>query len=291
MTIPNLFIVGAPKCGTTALHTYLAQHPEIFMGADKENNHFATDLLHPGDPFLADERYFGMFADVRGEKVVGESSVYYLLSTAAAENIHRHNPAAKIIVMLRDPVEMLQSFHAQLVYNRDEDLTIFEEALEAEAGRKQGTVKIREGLRFNERLFYSEVVAYATQLRRYLAVFPREQVLVILYDDFKADTAGVYREVLRFLGVDPDFRPEFPIVNPRKVITPSAGAAGTATAWSRLLAVVRGKPPSPTAKEASPPQYPRMKPATRRQLARQYRPRIEELARLLGRDLSRWCRD
>lgn len=277
--IPNLFIVGAPKCGTTAMHTYLGQHPAIFMAADKENNHFAADLLPPNDPFRSDERYFAMFARAGDKVIVGESSVYYLLSQEAAVNIHRFNSQAKIIIMLRNPVDVLPSFHAQLVLNRDEEIGDLEKALAAEAGRKSGAVKIKAGLRFKERLFYGEVVAFSEQVRRYLAIFPREQVEIIVYDDFKQDPAGVYRRTLEFLGVDPAFVPAFPIINSRRQAR-LPGPVGS------LLAKVLGRERQ---RVKAPGQYLPLEKSFRQRLQLRYRQEIERLGRLIGRDLTAWA--
>jgi hypothetical protein len=308
--IPNLFIVGAPKCGTTALHTYLGQHPEIFMAKEKmegvENNHFATDLIPLTDPFRSDERYFAMFKDAGGKRIVGESSVFYMLSKAAARNIYRFNPDSRIIIMLRNPVDMLQSFHAQLVYNRDEDIIDFEAALKAETSRKNGKLKIKEGLRFNERLFYSEVVSYTEQAQRYLCLFPREQVLVIIYDDFSKDTAAVYQETLEFLNVDPTFEINFPIINARKIVD-----QGSLIRKRSLVRQIIDHPsphlnrlkwmvPKPIRRYLRhlsvgfervgqlSQQYPLMNPKTRIKLQNKYRLEVKKLGNLLGRRLDDW---
>jgi hypothetical protein len=310
--IPNLFIVGAPKCGTTALNTYLGHHPEIFMSASTESNHFATDLIPPDDPFSSEEKYRALFDEVDNQKIVGEKSVYYLLSKNAAGNIYSFNPEAKIIIMLRNPVDMLQSYHAQQVYNGDENILDFETALASEGKRKSGEMKIRKGLRIVQKLFYSHVVAFTEQVQRYLTRFPREQLHIILYDDFKNDTSGVYGATLRFLEVDPAYRPEFTVVNPRKMLVPHRGRGQKG--WRGSLLRVIEHPISPVryminmtpqsvrdslkkilfeVKPADRPshQYPPMNPETRRQLQRQYRPEIEKLSILLGRDLHFWYSD
>jgi len=254
--IPNLFIVGAPKCGTTALDYYLGQHPEIFMPPEKmlgvETNHFATDLIPLDDPYRFDEKYFAMFEKAGDKKIVGESSVFYLLSKDASANIHCFNPLAKIIIMLRDPVDMLSSYHAQLIYNQDEDIIDFEAALSSEVSRKNGSLKIKDNLRFKERLFYSEIVTYTKQVRRYLSLFSKQQVLVILYDDFKQQTEEVYKKTLEFLNVDAKFQTTFPAINTRKIFI-------------------------------SP-----ISPSIRKRLQETYRPEVKALEALLGRDLHRW---
>ncbi len=287
---PNLFIVGAPKCGTTAMHTYLGSHPEIFMAKHKENNHFATDLLPPDDPFRDDGRYFSMFEGGGSRKVIGESSVFYLLSKTAALNIHRFNPEAKIIIMLREPADMLQSYHAQMIYNRDEDIIDFKAALDAENKRKSGQLKIKDGLRFNERLFYSEVVAYTEQVRRYLSQFPEEQIMIIIYDDLKADTAGVYKKTLEFLNVDPSFKPAFPVINSRKAIIPETAAQKphlvnrVVRSLSGLINKIRVRVwPGQKARDTSA--------GLRRSLKKKYSLEIEKLGALIGVDLEYWNAD
>lgn len=304
--IPNLFIVGAPKCGTTAMHTYLGQHPDIFMANYTENNYFATDLIPLDDQFRLDENYFALFKDARDQKIIGEKSVYYLLSKIAAHNIHNFNPDAKIIIMLRNPVDMLQSFHAQQIYNTDEEITCFEDALNAENGRRNGTIKINDRLRIKGKLFYSEVVAYTEQVKRYLSLFNKDQVQIIIYDDLKKDTAAVYRNTLEFLNVDPTFKPDFPIINARKVIIRHTNDRKDKNAIvhfikeiikatiSRQLCSNLCRPLANNELKAdacSYPQYPVMDPLTRKQLQEKYRPEVERLSVLLGRDLSFWCKD
>src|SRR5580692_5743985 len=106
---PNFFIVGAPKCGTTALNHYLSAHPEIFM-AKKEMHHFGADLKFGSQFFRRDrDEYLAEFAEGHGRKGVGETSVWYLFSREAAAELKAFNPEARVIIMLREPVEMVQS--------------------------------------------------------------------------------------------------------------------------------------------------------------------------------------
>jgi len=285
--IPNVFIVGAPRCGTTALHTYLGQHPEIFMAMEKENNHFATDLIPEDDLFRSDEKYQEMFRAAGERKIVGESSVYYLFSKEAAANIFHFNPWAKIIIMLRRPEEMLQSFHAQLVYNKDEDIINFEEALKAEKKRKSGRLKIRPGLRFKERLFYSEVASYASQVERYLDLFKKEQVRIIIFDDFQKSPGEVYRLTLEFLGVDAAFQSEFPVINEYKEVPQKPQPANNI-----YLAIRRmfGLPSANSIRSSLSPRglKPPLNPKTGKKLRNYFKPDIQKLSLMLGRDLSFW---
>ena len=115
---PDFFVVGAPKCGTTAICAYLGQHPEVFIPRIKEINFFGSDLTGLRSARNLNE-YLAFFEPGDG-KCCGEGSTWYLFSKTAASEIHRHNPSAKIIIMLRDPVEAMYSLHNQLLYNGNE---------------------------------------------------------------------------------------------------------------------------------------------------------------------------
>ena len=214
MTQPNFFIVGAPKCGTTALHAYLSQHPDVMMSDPKEPHFFGSDLEFRYRRRPTAGQYRSYFADSAGHARIGEASVWYLYSERAAHEIHAAVPEARIIAMLRDPVEMIPSLHGQFLYNGHEDLPL-EEALAAEDDRAAGR-RIPPHANFPRGLLYRRVASYATQLERYLGEFGADRVHVIVYDDFKADAAAAYRGVLGFLEIDPDHRPDFAVVNASK---------------------------------------------------------------------------
>src|SRR5882757_7658017 len=137
MPKPDFFIVGAPKCGTTALYRCLEAHPEIFVPERKELHHFGTDLYSPTYVRQLDE-YLSLFAAAGDAKRVGEASVWYLFSKRAATEINAFNPQASVIIMLRNPVEMLHSLHSQHLYNGTEEISDFATALNAEGDRKMG---------------------------------------------------------------------------------------------------------------------------------------------------------
>jgi len=186
MKKPNFFIVGAPKSGTTAMAAYLADHPQVFFSVPKEPHYFATDM--PGQQQMNTlDRYEILFKTARDEhKRVGEASVWYLHSSEAMANIKAHSPDAKIVVMLRKPVEMVYSMHAQHLYSTTEHITDFSEAWDYAATRKAtGTVNRETALQNH---FYDEIAAYGTQLERVYTHFPRSQVKVILFDDFNASS-------------------------------------------------------------------------------------------------------
>lgn len=211
---PEFFIVGAPKCGTTAMADYLGQHPEIGMCPRKETHVFATDLsermaMRRGQKPMSRERFLELFADLQGDRLRGEASVWHLYSVSAAAEIAEFEPDARIIVMLRSPVEMLPSLHSQFVFVGIEPVEDFAAAFRLDPERERSGAPAG----FPPRS-YRSAVHYGEQLRRYLDVFGRERLHVVVYDDFRDDTLGAYRETCRFLGVDPGFEPSIEVVNP-----------------------------------------------------------------------------
>jgi len=214
---PNFFIVGAPKCGTTALNEYLKEHPNIFMSTPKEPHYFATDMVkRRGIDNSID--YFNLFKNVTDQHLaIGEASVWYLYSKKAIENIFNFNKNAKIIVMLRKPVDMIYSLHSQLIYSRRENEFDFEKAWELEEERKKGK-SIPMNSKHVPNLFYSEIANYYTQLQNVYKYFPKNQVKVILFDDFIGDTKSVFNETISFLNLPPFSKDHFPIINENKTV-------------------------------------------------------------------------
>lgn len=296
MKKPDFFIVGAPKCGTTAMNHYLGQHPEIFMPAVKESHHFATDLLSLDDPYRLKINYLSLFEDAEDGQVVGESSVFYLYSKQAPVNIRRFNDQAKVIAMIRNPVDWINSYHNQLVFNGEEDILDLREALEAEPERKKGNL-IPNKLRFIERLFYTDIARFSDQIEKYFNTFGRDSVYVIVYDDFREDVYGVYREVLRYLKVDPNFQTDFGVVNSAKRVRSSAlqKIIKQPPAWvyhpvrvfiprSYRVALKKGLKQKNTI--YNPPYA--MEPKLRKELQEKFEGEVEKLSDLLGRDLRGW---
>lgn len=206
---PNFFIVGAPKCGTTALYEYLRPHPSIFMPRHKEPHYFASDLgTYPFIKTLDD--YRRLFDGAGPQHLrVGEASVYYLRSATAIANIRAFNPDAKLIAMFRNPVEMVHSLHSQLLYVAEENESDFEAAWRLQERRRQGEA-LPPGSRGGFLVQYFEVGQFGTQVQRVLSHFPRDQVKLILFDDFAASPQAVYDDVIAFLGIPHDGRSEFP---------------------------------------------------------------------------------
>ncbi len=206
--VPEFFIVGHHKCGTSALWEMLRRRPQIYMPEVKETWYFSPELRSigkkkrpsPGRPETL-EQYLSLFADARPEQRVGENSPAYLMSSTAAGRIAELAPDARIIAILREPASFLRSFHLQCLRNHVETEKDFGKAIALEASRREGKRIPRHSHRPHE-LLYSNHVRYVEQLRSYEAVFPRERILVLIYEDFRRDNDGTVRQVLRFLDVD-----------------------------------------------------------------------------------------
>ena len=213
--IPNFFIVGAPKCGTTALAYYLGENPHVFLCFPKEPYYFATDFPHHRQVKSLNE-YLRLFPESQESHIaIGEASAGYLYSREALGNIRALSPQAKAIVMLRNPIDLVYSLHSQFVYDLNEDETDFERAWRLQELRNTGQF-VPVNCRTPAFLQYREVGKLGQQLQRVLQIFPREQVQVIVFDDFLRNTAGVYKETLAFLGVPDDGRQGFPVINESK---------------------------------------------------------------------------
>ncbi len=306
---PNFFIVGAPKCGTTSLHEYLQRHPDVFMPFYKEPHYFGADL--EGSRFRQfrnkPERYLKLFRDARGEKRIGESSPWYLVSQCAAEEIHAYDPAAKIIIMLRNPIDMMYSMWSQFRYSGNEQIGTFEEALAAEPDRRAGK-RIRRAAHCITGLQYREMARFSEHVPRYFERFGRENVQVIIFDDFRSDTPAAFRATLDFLDLDSDTKMSFDIRNPnkevrlewlQKLIVDSGFSLMLLKDRLTYLATTHSLVPYSYRTRAVKgviavyTKYERRSPLTtalRKRLARELKSEIDALSALLDRDLSHWYR-
>jgi hypothetical protein len=213
--VPDFFIVGQFKSGTTALYQMLKRHPQVYMPDLKELWFFAPELLAHSRAWRPDtlEDYMSQFNGARPEQRIGEATPSYLMSTTAARRIADLHPDARIIAILREPASFLRSFHLQCVQNRTETETDLGEALALEEERREGKNIPRYAARPQE-LLYSEHVRYVEMLRRFHAAFPPEQVLVLIYEDFRRDNEATIQEVLRFIDVDATYPVEVIEANP-----------------------------------------------------------------------------
>jgi hypothetical protein len=299
---PVFFIVGAPKCGTTAMDHYLAAHPDVFL-ARKEMHYFGSDLQFTSRFYRRDEAaYLAEFEGWKNQRCAGESSVWYLYSQKAASEIKAFNPDAKIIIMLREPAEMLHSLYLQFRFDGNEHLPTFEEALAAEPDRREGQ-RLGRGTYLPQGLLYRETARYTEQINRYLEVFSRDRVRVILYEDLATDPRTIYRKILEFLEVDPHHMEPggFKVINGHKsvksglmqkvisdpLIRSTALKVGRKLPRSIFIALQRAEVrlwKSNTRLERRPP----IPSDIAARLKREFEPEVQRLSELLGRDLSHW---
>jgi len=222
--LPDFFIVGHAKCGTTALYEMLRRHPQIYMSAIKEPEFLSrADRLYAQRDALAAapakvlpqtlDAYLALFAPAGREQLAGEASTEYLRTPASAARIAELCPHARIVAILREPVSFLHSLHLQLLQVRVETEADFERAMGLERQRRAGK-HVPRGCPWPAALLYSQHVRYVEQLRAYRERFDPERVLVAVYDDFRDDSDGFVRDVLRFLGVDDSVALEQTQANP-----------------------------------------------------------------------------
>jgi hypothetical protein len=208
---PNFFLIGAPKCGTTSLAAWLAQHPQVYMAPNKEPEFFNTDITLAADRSL--RAYERLFDKVSAEhRAIGEASVLYLYSQVAIPNVLAYSPRPKFIVAVRDPVEMAVSLHNQELFNGNEDVADFATAWALQPERRAGR-SIPRACTDVKLLLYGDICKVGAQLERLLRMVPRDDVLVLALDDLKSDPGKVYGTVLSFLGLAPDPREHFPVHN------------------------------------------------------------------------------
>ena len=293
---PTLFLAGAPKAGTSALANFLAQDDRISVSTVKESNYLCPDLDLPRP--RSEQEYLSLFTVSPRTRLLVDASILYLYSKRAAAEIATYSPEARILVVLRNPVDAMYAWHGQMVYTGNEPLARFEDALEAEADRKHGRRLPSHGAasRCPELLLYREVMRYADQLERFGRFFSPERVHVLRFEDLRRSPAEAFCGALRFAGLEPERLPEFRSINASQVRT----APGLHTWLKRHLAGL--------AREILPLKLrlrliqqidrltsrtaprPTLNPATRAALIEECRPDVERLEHLLSYDLTDWRR-
>jgi hypothetical protein len=289
---PSFFLIGAPKCGTTALHSYLSGHPKIFLPTLTQE-YFSKDLNIRSWHSLEDYME-GFPKQDTGYSVVGERSVWYLYSKEAVSNIVKFNPKAKFIVMLRSPLEMAPSLYREMLFDGHEHSSSFQEAWNAQEERK----KVGKGVyREPKMLQYGDICKLGEQMQRLFAVVPQEQIKVLLLDDLKNDAKKVYEDVLEFLDVPSDGRKEFPIVNankqPRSLAVHAVLHGVNHPIFRRLPAVLRNRKLKEfiawiSLKNTARSQKDSLSPKFRLQMREYFAKDILLLERILKRDLPAW---
>lgn len=298
--IPNLFIVGAPKCGTTSLYEYLRRQPQIFfpfsqdtLGRAKEPSHFCPELEITARYSIKDrDEYLALYRGSEDAIWRGDASTNYLISEVAPQSIKQLSPDARILVMLRPPVEMMHSYHSELVRHGHEDILDFHEAVAASADRRNG-LRIPSRTGVPKCLDYFAMSRFAPQVERYLRVFGRDAVKIALLEDMAAAPDETLREIFEFLDLDEPALHEFRVYNE----TPRHG-------WlERLVTRVYARTSVKRVIQALLPYEARrgilaLLRRTERSIARvdprdevlrqSCRADVDRLSSLIGRDLSHW---
>ena len=294
--VPGLIVIGAARSGTTALYEQLRQHPQIFLSPSKEANYFAfegepLDYRGPGADFVNNsvatwDDYVNLFADAPSDAVIGDISPLYLYAPKAAERIRTRLPDAKLVAILRNPIDQAFSHFQYARAWTIEPLESFDAALDAEPQR------LRD--HWQPLFQYSDFPRYAEQIRRFQAHFPPSQLKIFLYEDYRADPHGVLREIFEFVGVDADFVPTLdPRTNmggdPRSPLLQSIimrpnllGSLAAVFLPQALRRRIRDRLSRLNVVRAD------LSPSARERLAAKLRPEILDLQGLLGRDLSMW---
>ena len=292
MTTPDFFLIGAPKCGTTSLATWLAEHPQVFMCSPKEPFFFCTDIA-AHRAARAWPEYCRLFDGAAGACAVGEASTSYIRSRVAVPEILERLPHARFVVCLRNPVEMIASVHAQMLRGVREDIPDLGTALALEPARRRGEA-LPPGTEAPMDLIYTETCALGSQLARLYDHVERTRVNLIFMDDLRAEPRQVWVDLQAFLGVPEDGRRVFAAENTR-AMPRSARVSRMVRALQRTKNRVlpgrslgigaglgRALERQPTSAETA------MSATLRADLTERFAPEVEQLERLTGRDLSAW---
>lgn len=275
MKLPNFLVIGVHKSGTTSLHHYLRQHPQIFIPADKGTNYYWAEGLAQGRheiPRTFDE-YARAFIDANDASAIGEICPQYFNSLTAAARIHADLPDVKLVVSLRDPVARAYSDHLGRI-------RVLRETRSLAEATEPGQSILEDGF-------------YAPKLQRYFDLFPREQFHLMLYDDFVKNPAETLRSLFRFLGVDPD-QPIFmgtrhnPAASPRSRVLNRVLWNAAVFAQKLLPKRLRGTGLAARVVSLNYRRADPFPPEVRATLRARYREDIEATSRLIERDLSAW---
>ena len=301
-TLRSAFIVGAPRCGTTFLAKALGRHPQICFSKPKETHFFALSWASMPPDQAAREFLRRYFHHLSPEHVlIGEASPSHLYEPEIAERIAAFDPEARIVVAVRNPIDMVYSLHARMLYLLEDDVTDFARAWELQEARARGQ-HIPKRSREPRMLQYREMGCVADRIERLFAAVGRDRCHVVVYDDLAADPIKTYRDLLEFVGVAYDGRTEFARKNENRefesvwvqqfVTNPPWPISLLAVSWQlkgwkrpqSIKAFRRWVQQRNTRRAARPPLSPEMRESLRITFA----PEVEHLGRLLGRDLSQW---
>ena len=310
--LPNFIVVGAAKSGTTSIYQYLKQHEDVFMSPIKETHFFSSDIdskkfrkdyaaalnkdltAYVNGPmdkeifhaFVTDfEIYKKLFKNAGTKKAIGEVTNSYLYSKDAAKNIRNTIPDAKVIMILRNPVERIFSHYLMDIRSGVEQLP-FRQAVDKDMNKNPKGWGISN--------VYVEIGMYADQVERYISQFPGDQLKIILFDDFKKDAKAVMESVFNFLEISPNTDIDFN-VRYNKAFIPKSKLIGKLNAQRKLKLAVKNIVPQSVKSFFKKTFYtdknlPKLSSNDKSWLIELYRNDISRLSGLLNRDLSDWLK-
>lgn len=288
---PNFFVVGAAKAGTTSLYRCLSQHPDVYMAPVKEPHWFSRvqpNPEHAVSPVTSEREYLKLFEGWKGESAIGEASPSYLWDAEAPHRIKDALPHAKIIAILRHPVERAYSHYLMNVQEGIQNLPFLEALEEDHQARRKG---------WGVSHLYVDLGLYAEQVRRYLEAFDRSQVKVILYEDVRGDPKTVLESLFGFLEVDPQCAEGiYTDVHYNPYTVPRNHLTKTVLRSRRIRSLGAKVTPKPTREWirkrllSKREPKPAMDEGAREFLMDLFRPDIRKLQKSLGRDLDSWLR-
>jgi hypothetical protein len=296
--MPNFFLIGAAKSGTTALYHYLKQHPQIYMSSVKEPNFFAfenkkLDFSGPGDDWVINttvtnlDDYLRLFDKVTNESAIGEASWKYLYYPGTAESIKRHIPEARLFVVLRNPVDRAYSHFIMMRQKAREPKINFAEAVKQEQQR----ISDNWGADWH----YIQVGLYYNNLKRFFDLFGRDQIKVFLYEDLKNSPLIMLQDIFKFLKVDDDFVPDISVKHNQGLVPQNRPLHTFLRTSSPLKSFAKMLVPKAFRKHIKNQIHKinltKPKPldqSTREEISKLFREDILKLQRLIKRDLSSW---
>lgn len=289
---PDFLIVGAPKCGTTALNDFLAQHKDVNL-IEKELHYFGRDLSIKNNK-QSETNYFSRF---KVDKLNGDASVWYLYSDTIFKELKLINANPKIIIMLRNPVDFMHSLHSQNLFDANEDEKDFQKALNIEL-KRQSNENIPVTNNIKKSLAYREVAQFHKRIKKYLEEFPKENIFIGLQEDLQHSPKSFLQKIEVFLNLKPFEHYNFGNINTNKEIKNLKLHQSIKSPSNFKRSLIRVLIPSKKARERIAKRFyernfkaskrKEINPELKSQLSTEFNDSIDELSKLINRDLSHW---
>jgi|APSaa5957512535_1039671.scaffolds.fasta_scaffold01295_15 hypothetical protein len=288
MRKPNFFIVGHTRSATSSLLDQLKQHPDVFI---IHTGTGYTPAFFGYSPLIkTEEKYLELFSNAKNEKCVGEKNTDNVMCEESAPKIKKHYPDAKIIICLRNPIDVMYSKHSQQIMLTMESLTDFKEAIKI--GPERERINKEKPGTYDENLLYRKTVRYPEQIKRYFDLFGKEKIHIRILDDVIKDELLAFKKTCEFLEVNPDFKPKIVHKNAirhyrmRSLQALVKKMEGTKT--RKILSKIPG-----IQKSYNFANLPHVKRVPldvnfKNKLYKEFEPEIKELSKILDRDLSFW---